>query len=49
MINDQFPTDARSAMYPVIPMEMMQSAVQLVVHFITLFGVVLGVLMGARA
>ena len=36
-------------MYPVIPTEMMQSAVQLVVHFITLVGIVLGVLLGARA
>ncbi len=49
MINVQFPTDARSAMYPVIPAELMQSAVQLVVNFITLFGIALGVLLGARA
>ena|GEM_PF-4501101 len=36
-------------MYPVIPAELMQSAVQLVVYFITLVGIVLGVLPGARA
>ena len=36
-------------MYTVIPTEMMQSAVQLVVYFITLVGIVLGVVLGARA
>ena len=36
-------------MYPVIPAEMMQNAVQLMVYFITLVGMVLGVLLGARA
>ncbi len=36
-------------MYPVIPTEMMQSAVQLVVYFITLTGIVLSVMVGARA
>jgi hypothetical protein len=39
----------RPMMYPVIPAEAMQSAVQLVVYFITIVGTVLGLMLCPRA
>jgi hypothetical protein len=36
-------------MYPGIPPELTQSALQLVVCFVTMVGTVLGLLLGARA
>ena len=36
-------------MYPAIPSEVMQNAVQLVVYFVTAVGIMLGVVMGGRA
>ncbi len=36
-------------MYPLIPAELMQNAVQLVVYFLTVVGIVLGMAMGGRA
>jgi hypothetical protein len=42
------PTDSRPIMYPVIPTELMQSAVQLVVYFVTIFGAVFGLMLCSR-
>jgi hypothetical protein len=36
-------------MYPVIPAELTQNAVQLAVYFVTAVGVLLGLMMGGRA
>jgi hypothetical protein len=36
-------------MYPVIPAELMQSAVQLMVYFVTIVGTVLGLMVCSRA
>lgn len=42
-------TIARTTMYPVIPTELMGSAVQLAIYFVTVMGTVLGFLMCGRA
>jgi hypothetical protein len=36
-------------MYPVIPMELMQSTVQLMVYFVTIVGAVFGLMVCSRA
>jgi hypothetical protein len=36
-------------MYPVIPTELMQNALQLVVYFVTIIGTVLGITLFSRA
>jgi hypothetical protein len=35
-------------MYPVIPVELTQSVVQLVVYFVTVAGILLSIVMGGR-
>ena len=39
----------RAAMCPVIPAELVQNAVQQMVYFVTLVGILLGVTLGGRA
>jgi hypothetical protein len=55
---DEFPSPSRKSnpttisrptMYPVIPAELMQSAVQLMVYFVTIAGAVLGLMVCSRA
>jgi hypothetical protein len=36
-------------MYPMVPAELMQNAVQFVAYFVTVVGIVFGVMLGSRA